>query len=305
MKPKSTNKFAMGNLKLKNKVFLAPMHQVNDIAFRLLCKKAGTSLTYTGLINPQTRAPLNLEDKPAIQFACNTPKGIPEFIKKNDKSVSLYDFNLGCPSPHAKQSKIGYFMINNTKAITDILKTIRENTSKPLTIKLRKMPIQETKTILKIAEKYCDAIAIHPRTQAQGYSGEPDIEFARQVKKLTKLPIIYSGNIKTKAQAEQSLKEFGFIMIGRASMGNPSIFSDIIKRTNKKNENDRKPIKRINFQDYLKLTKKYKLNFSQVKFQALNFTRDFPGSSKLRHKLSLAKTEKELLNILKKGINSF
>jgi len=297
---KTQTRMSIGNLKLKNRIFLAPMHQVNDIAFRLLCKKQGAGLTYTGLINPQTRAPLNLEDKPAIQFACNSTKEIPEFIKKYDKGVSLYDFNLGCPSPHAKQSKIGYFMINNTKAIEDILKTISKNTNKPLTLKIRKMPIQQTKTVLKIAEKYCDAIAIHPRTQAQGYSGEPDIEFARQVKKLTKLPIIYSGNIKTKAQAQQALKEFDFIMIGRASLGNPSIFSEIIKRTNKKNEDDNKPRKKITFQDYLKLAKKYKLSFSQIKFQALNFTRDFPGSGKVRRKLSLVKTEKELLEVLSK-----
>ena len=77
----------------------------------------------------------------------------------------MYDFNLGCPSPHAKQSKIGYFMINNTKAIEKILKEIRQNTKKPLTIKIRKMPEENLKKVVKIAERYCDAIAIHPRTQ--------------------------------------------------------------------------------------------------------------------------------------------
>ncbi|MBM3247365.1 tRNA-dihydrouridine synthase family protein [Candidatus Pacearchaeota archaeon] len=278
----------IGNLKLKNPIFLAPMHQVNDIAFRLLCKKAGASLNYTGLINPQTREPLFLEDKPILQFACNSPKGIKEFIKKYDKQVKGYDFNLGCPSPHAKKSKIGYFMINNTKAIEEILKTIRSNTKKPLTIKIRKMPEENTKKIIKIAEKYCDAMGVHPRTQAQGYSGGPDLNFARQVKTLTKLPIIYSGNINNKPQAQEMLKEFNFIMIGRSSIGNPNIFSEI---TNKK-------IKKFDFKDYLNLAKKYKLYFSQIKFQAINFTRDFEGSSKIRHKLSLAKNEQELLTIM-------
>ena len=86
---------SLGNLKLKGRIFLAPMHQINDIAFRILCKRAGANLTYTGLLNPQTKEKFNLKDSPAIQFACNSTKGIREFIKKYDKKVSLYDFNLG------------------------------------------------------------------------------------------------------------------------------------------------------------------------------------------------------------------
>jgi len=278
----------IGTLKLKNRVFLAPMHQVNDIAFRLLCKKAGASLVYTGLVNPQTKEKILLDDKPAVQFACNSSKGIKDFIKKYDKKISLYDFNLGCPSPHAKSSKVGYFMTKNLRAIEEVLKAIRQNTKKPLTIKIRKMPEQDLKNILKTAEKYCQAIGVHPRTQAQGYSGEPDLEFARQVKKLTKLPIIYSGNIKTRAEAEKMLKEFDFIMIGRASFGNPNIFSEFT----------RKRITKVNFKDWLKLAKKYNLDFSQIKFQALNFTRGFPGSAEARNRLAYAKNEKELLSII-------
>jgi tRNA-dihydrouridine synthase len=299
-----TNNIKLGNLKLKNRIFLAPMHQINDIAFRILCKKAGAALTYTGLLNPQTREKLFFQDKPAIQFACNNIDGIKEFIKKYDKNISLYDFNLGCPSPHAKQSKIGYFMINNTKAIEKILKEIKKYTKKPITLKIRKMPKHQTKAIIKIAEKYCDAIGIHPRTQSQGYSGIPDLEFARYVKKLINnssknLPIIYSGNINNKEQAESLLGEFDFIMIGRASFGNPSIFSDLTEKINKKNKI--KKTKRINFFDWLKLTKKInkKTYLSQIKLQAINFTRNFKGSAKIRSQLSTAKSEKEILDIMK------
>jgi tRNA-dihydrouridine synthase B len=284
----------LGNLKLKNRIFLAPMHQVNDIAFRMLCKKAGAGLTYTGLLNPQTREKLYFNDKPAVQFACNSSKGIEEFIKKHDKSISLYDFNLGCPSPHAKQSRTGYFMIGDLEKIEEILKTIKENTRKPLTIKIRKINDEKLLIqIIKIAEKYCDAVGVHPRTQAQGYSGIPDMQFARSVKKLTKLPIIYSGNINTKEEAESLLREFDFIMIGRVSIGNPSIFSDFTSKKIKK---------RINFSDWLRLSKKIspELYFSQIKFQAINFTHDFEGAGKTRGMLSKAKSEGEIKKILKK-----
>ena len=282
--------YKLGNLKLKNKIFLAPMHQINDIAFRMLCKKAGAALTYTGLTNPQTREKLYFNDKPAIQFACNSIKGIKEFIKKYDKNISLYDFNLGCPSPHAKQSKIGYFMTDNLKVIEEILKEIKKYTKKPLTIKIRKMPLEKTQKIINIVEKYCDAIGVHPRTQIQGYSGIPDLEFAKEIKKLTKLPIIYSGNIKSKEEADEMLREFNFIMMGREAIGNPDIFSI---STNKK-------IKGTKFKDWLKLTKKInpKTYLGQIRFQAINFTRDFEGASKTRQKLSLAKTEEEILTIM-------
>lgn len=287
----------LGNLKLKNRVFLAPMHQINDIAFRLLCKKAGASLTYTGLLNPQTRDKLYLQDKPALQFACNNTRGIKEFIKKYDKRVSLYDFNLGCPSPHAKQSKMGYFMTENTRLIEEILKEIRKYTKKPLTLKFRKMNIENTEKIIAIAEKYCDAIGVHPRTQPQGYSGIPDLEFARFVKKNTKLPVIYSGNINTKEEAVKMLEEFDFIMIGRASIGNPSIFSDILENKTRKNK------KRIDFFDWLRLAKRVDKNlyFSQIKFQAMNFCKGFDGAGEIRRKLSIAKDEKEVVSLMKEA----
>lgn len=283
---------SIGRLKLKNRIFLAPMHQVNDTAFRMLCKKAGAGLVYTGLINPQTHEKLFLKDNPALQLACNSPKGIKNFIRKHDKNISLYDFNLGCPSPHAKQSKIGYFMINNLKAIEEILSAIRKSTKKPLTIKIRKINDEQLlKSIIKLAEEYCDAIGVHPRSQQQGYSGTPDIEFARSVKKLANLPIIYSGNIRSKEDAEKMLSEFDFVMIGREAIGNPGIFSDILGKKQKK---------MLNFKDWLKLSKKINKNtyLSQIKFQAISFTKGFEGAAKARNALSVAKSEKEIKEIL-------
>ena len=287
--------YQIKNLKLKNRIFLAPMHQINDIAFRLLCKNAGAGLTYTGLINPQTRKKLELKDKPMLQLACNSTKDIKKLIKKYDKTISGYDLNLGCPSPHAKQSKFGYFMTNNLELIEQILKEIKKYTKKPLTLKIRKMPLPQTKAIVKLAEKYCDAIAVHPRTQIQGYSGIPDLEFARTVKQLTKLPIIYSGNVNNKEDSEKMLKEFDFIMIGRASIGNPNIFS---KFTNKS------IVKPLTFINWYKLAKKEikSLNFKQIKFQAINFTKGFQGASQIRNELSKTKNKKDLLKVIKETL---
>lgn len=281
----------LGNLKLKNRIFLAPIHHINDIAFRLLCKKSGAGLTYTGLLNPKTKEKLFFDDKPAVQFACNSANGIKEFIKKYDKKISLYDLNLGCPSPHAKKTSVGYFMIDNLEAIESILKEIKIHTKKPVTIKIRKMSEDKTKKIIEIANKYCDAIAVHPRTEKQGYAGIPDVDFARFVKTLTKLPIIYSGNINDKNDAEKMLKEFDFVMIGRSAFGNPSIFSDLTSK---------KTTKRILFNDWFKLIKKIdsEVSFNQIKLQANNFTKGMHDARKIREKLIHAKIEKDVLEIM-------
>lgn len=277
----------IGKLKLKNPYFLAPMEAVNDIAFRKLCSKCGASLVYTGMTNPLTKQPFPLDDKPAVQFFCNTEKGVKEFIKKHEKHAKLFDFNLGCPSKLAKKMEIGSFMLDNDlklDLIENILKIARETTTKPLTIKLRKS--KNSIAILKIAEKYCDAITIHPRTQQQGYSGTPDLDFAKKIRLATKLPVIYSGNVNEK-NASELLKTFDAVMTGREAIGNPNVFARL---TNKKT--------RVSFKDYLKEAQRYNFYFRQIKFQAINFTKGMKNAKKIRLRLIHSKTLEEIKGIM-------
>lgn len=271
----------IGNFKPRNRVFLAPMLEPNDIAFRLLCKRAGSGLNFNGMINPLSKQELVLDDSPALQIFCIKTKGIKEFIKKYEKKVPLFDFNLGCPSTLAAKMGFGSFLHQDLKTIEEILKEMRESTKKPIMIKIRKS--ENTEKIIKIAEKYVDAIAIHPRTQKQGYSGEPDMEFALKVKKETKLPVIYSGNVTVK-NAHELLKHFDFIMVGREAIGNPNVFSEILGKQRK----------RFEFKDYLKLAKKYNLYFRQIKLQAMNFTKSKENAKKMREEIGKAETIKDL-----------
>ena len=185
--------YKIGNLKLKNQFLLAPMLEPNDIAFRLLCKKTRCALTYTGMTSPLSKQKLYLDDKPAIQLFGNSIRGIKEFIKKYNKQVSLWDFNLGCPSKLSKKLKHGAFMHEDFETIKKILKEMRSSTKKPITIKLRKS--SQAIEVAKLCEPYIDAIGIHPRTIGQGYSGEPDYDFALKLKNSVNVPIIYSGNV--------------------------------------------------------------------------------------------------------------
>jgi len=272
----------IGNLKLKNRFFLAPMEEINDVIFRLLCKKAGAGLTYSSMTHPQSKQKLYLDDKPALQLFSSNEKGIKSFIKKYDKKVSLWDFNLGCPAKTAKKHGFGCFL-TDLKKIEKILKTMRQSTKKPVTIKIRKSPIAFN--LLKLAEKYCDAISIHPRILSQGYSGVPDIKFAEELKAKTKLPVIYSGNVDEN-NVKSLLKKFDFVMIGRKAIGNPNIFA---KLTGEKSK--------ITFNDYLKLLKKYPMYFRQIKFQAMNFTKGMNNAKELRLKIYHAKSIEEIKDV--------
>ncbi len=266
----------------KNKIFLAPLEEVNDPAFRLICKKSGAGLTYTGLTSALSPKKLILKDKPVLQIFGNSTKGIQDFMKKYDSKVAFWDFNLGCPASTAKKHGFGAYL-TNVKTVEKILKLMRQNTKKPLTIKIRKSHLSYK--FLELAEKYCDAIAIHPRTRAQGYSGEPDIKWAKKFKKDSKIPVIYSGNVNEKNH-RNFLRYFDYVMVGRASIGHPEIFAEI---QNKKN-----PEKYRDFKKYLKLAKKYNLPFRQIKFQSMQFTKGIYNSRKLRNKLIYANDFQEL-----------
>jgi len=267
------------NLKTKNRFFLAPMEEVNDIAFRLLCKKAGCGLTFTGMTSPLNRKDIHLDDKPALQLFGTSDEGIKEFIKKYDKKVSMWDFNLGCPAKNARKKGHGAYL-TDLDSIEKILQTIRASTKKPFSIKIRKSPISFQ--LLELANKYCDSIIIHPRTQAQGYSGTADIQFAEKIKDKSKIPVIYSGDVDEN-NAKQLLQKFDYVVIGRKAIGNPNIFSIL---------SGKKP--KITFNDYLKLAEKYKLYFRFIKFQAMCFTKGKSNAKQMRLDLFKAKNIEDI-----------
>jgi tRNA-dihydrouridine synthase B len=266
-------------LKIKNRIFLAPMEEVNDVAFRLLCKKAGAGLTYTGMIHPQSKQEVDLDDKPVLQLFCTSTKGIKECMKKYDKQVSGWDFNLGCPAKTARKHGFGSYL-KDLDIIESILKEMRANTKKPLFVKLRKSKI--TFKILKIAEKYCDVVCIHPRTQGQGYGGEADLNYALEFKKKSKIPVIYSGDVKNLEEAKERLKDFDYVMMGRAAIGVPSVFGG----------------ERVGFEDYLKLAKKFDLPFRQLKYQAMQFTKGLNKAKETRSEIFKVKTLKGLIEFV-------
>jgi len=294
---------------MENRVFLAPMEGVNDICFRILCKRAGAGLTWTGMINSLSREKLILDDKPVLQLFSNSEKGIKEFMKKYDSKVSGWDFNLGCPVVRAKKSGVGSYL-RDLKVIEKILKLMRRNTKKLLFVKIRKSSY--ALKVLKIAEKYCDMIIVHGRTLKQGYSEESDVKWCENFKKKSSIPVVYSGDVRVD-NVGGLLNKFDYVMVGRGAMGNPGIFFEMMNSPFNntilthpptlnygiiKSPTPSKKDRHFNFKDYLKLAVKYKLKFNQIKQQALWFCRGKIGSKKLREKISRCKDVKELKKVI-------
>lgn len=276
----------IGNLKLKNEFLLAPMLEPNDIAFRILCKKAGASLCWTGMVSPLSKKNFVLDDRPAMQLFSSDGRDIERFMKKFDSKVSLWDFNLGCPSKLSSRLKHGVFMHKKIALIKEIFLKMRCSTKKPCCVKLRKS--SESLRIARLAfDCDFDCIAIHPRTEKQGYSGKADYEFAKKFKKID-LPIIYSGDVDEK-NASKILKDFDFLMVGRRAIGNPSVFSTLLEKK-----------MQIDFFDYLKLAEAYGLSFRQIKYQAMNFSKSLSNAKKIRGEIVFAKSVDDLKKIYEK-----
>jgi len=290
--------------KLKNKLILAPIANYSDIAFRVLCRHYGASLAYTEMLNANSLIhnknllQLDKKDRPlTLQLAGNNPELLYKTALLFRNKIDVLDLNLGCPSYNVIRSESGSFLLNHPERIDKILKKL-SSSKIPLSIKLRIH--KNLDRIVKIAEKNkVSAICLHARSIKKGYSEEIDLDAIKKLKEKTKLVVIGNGNIFTPEDAYKMLNytKCDYIMIGRASLSNPYIFTQI--QDYLKNKKYKKENKIEIFKEYYKLYKKYKINNYRILLNhALNFTKSLPNSRKKRLELSKCKNEDEIVNII-------
>jgi len=239
----------IGNVKIDNNIFLAPMAGVTDIAFRKICKEFGVGMIYTEMASSKaihygSEKTENIyevldEEKPCgIQIFGHEPDIMAEICASEtlDK-FDIIDINMGCPAPKIVNNGDGSYLMTNINLAKDIITSCVKATKKPITVKFRSGYDKEHINAVEFA-KMCEdagasAITIHGRTRDQMYSGTVDLDIIKQVKQSVKIPVIASGDIVDKESYIKTLNYTGCdaVMIGRGALGNPYIFSDLLDIT--------------------------------------------------------------------------
>ncbi|MBY2478307.1 tRNA dihydrouridine synthase DusB [Clostridioides difficile] len=235
----------IGNLELKNKVFLSPMAGVTDLPFRLICKEQGCGLLYTEMINGKalcyddenTKKMLKIEEEEhpvAVQIFGSEPDFMGRAAEiMNDYSNEILDINMGCPAPKVVKNGDGSALMKNPKLTEKVLKAVVKNSKKPVTLKIRKGWDDNSVNAVEIAKiaESCgiSALAIHGRTREQFYTGKADWNIIAEIKNSLNIPVIGNGDVFTIEDSINMLDKTGCdaIMIGRGAQGNPWIFKRI------------------------------------------------------------------------------
>ena len=229
-------------------VLLAPMEDVTDQAFRLLCKGFGASMVYSefvsvdALIRSVNRSLQKItvcdEERPvAVQIYGRDVTSMVEAaqIIEAEAQPDVLDINFGCPVKKVAGKGAGAGMLKNIPLMLEITKAVVEAVHLPVTIKTRLGWDHDNKIIVELAEQLQDcgikALTIHGRTRSQMYTGEADWTLIGEVKNNPRMhiPIIGNGDITSPERAKECFDKYGVdaVMIGRATFGRPWIFKEV------------------------------------------------------------------------------
>ncbi len=235
-------KLKIGNVIIDGNLILAPMAGVTDLPFRLLCKEEGASLLYTEMIsakgiyygnkNTELLWTIDERERPVtLQLFGSEPELLADIAMRiEDRNFDIIDINMGCPVPKIVNNKEGSALMNDMALSGRIIDAVSRAVKKPVTVKFRKGFYKDSDTaeeFARMAEYYgAKAVAVHPRTREQYYSGKADWDVLRRVKKAVSIPVIGNGDLFDVTDIKRMYEQTGVdaFMIGRGARGNPWIF---------------------------------------------------------------------------------
>lgn len=236
----------IGNIELgEHPLFLAPMEDVTDIGFRLLCKRYGAAMVYTEFVSAEAlvrnvnstvkKLTISDEERPVgIQIYGRDVASMVEAARIVEQAhPDVIDLNFGCPVKKVAGKGAGAGMLQNVPLLLEITREVVKAVNVPVTVKTRLGWNHEQLIITQLAEQLQDcgiqALTIHGRTRSQMYTGDADWTLIGEVKRNPRIhiPIIGNGDIRSLSDADAAFERYGVdgVMIGRATFGCPWFFS--------------------------------------------------------------------------------
>lgn len=235
----------IGGVPLKSHAVLAPMAGVSDRAYRELCVRFGAAycvsemvsskaLSFNSKKSEELMEISDLERPCGIQIFGDDPKCMADAAKHAlENKPDIIDINMGCPAPKISSNGSGSALMKNPRLCGEIVKAVTAVTDIPVTVKIRKGWDDDSENAVEVA-KICEsagaaAITVHGRTRQQYYKPPVDYDIIRAVRESVSVPVIANGDIDSAERAKEVMDITGcdLVMIGRATLGNPWIFSQI------------------------------------------------------------------------------
>ena len=320
-------KWKIGNVKIDNKVVLAPMAGICELTFRRIIKSMGCGLIETEMVsnkaimndNERTKKMLYMTDmeRPISQqiFGCEVEsfRIAAKYIYDN-MHPDIIDINMGCPvTKVAIKSKAGSALLKSPSKVRKIVETVVDTVSIPVTVKIRSGWDENSINALEIAEIVEDAgasaIAVHPRTRTQRYDVKADWSIIRQVKEAVTIPVIGNGDVVSGESALAMMRETGCdgVMIGRGAQGNPWIFSELVEyeKTGVMPERPSNEELKDMMLRHARLQIQYKgeyLGIREMRKHVSWYTTGLKNSAKLRGEINAVESYEELSKLLDEKI---
>lgn len=326
----------IGNVELEHNIILAPMAGVTDLPFRVITKKYGNpSLMYTEMVSSKaifhddtkTKKLLEIEkmERPiAIQIFGSDVESMVYAAKYVESLADIIDINMGCPAPKVVKNGDGSKLLLNLDLAENIVKEVVKKVNKPVTVKLRKGWNNSNIVAVDAAKRFekagTSAITIHGRTRDEFYSGNCDLEIIKQVKQAVNIPVIGNGDVKDLASAKKMFDVTGVdgIMIGRAALGNPWIFTNVVNGLKEYDKGMPQKGQTLLAHPFNKERLKIMLEHTQLaikqkgEYVAIRemrkylsaYTKKLPNSSEFRQKMNQIEDKNELVNFITEYMNS-